>query len=139
MYVDIAEKPIWCLKKQYQIPLLRCLSCNRFPCDEKHVKLLEESKFTEMLFKGFINRRCNMYIFKYYSGELKEAPDGFNPDNPDFSILQDVDEVLCINKILTKQMKLVAKSKEEIKKIRNTVIEQQQQPKKKARRQSNGD
>jgi len=80
-----------------------------------------------------------MYIFKYYSGELKEAPDGFNPDNPDFSILQDVDEVLCINKILTKQMKLVAKSKEEIKKIRNTVIEQQQQPKKKARRQSNGD
>ena len=59
-----------------------------------------------------------MYIFKMRTGELKEAPSNFNPDNPDFTILEDVNEVLCINKILVKQMKLVVKQKEEIKKIR---------------------
>jgi hypothetical protein len=65
-----------------------------------------------------------MYVFKFSNGDLKEAPVDFNPDNPDFEQLKDVEEVLCISKILVKQMKLVVKSKEErdaIRKERSTA------------------
>ena len=60
-----------------------------------------------------------MYIFKFDNGELHIAPEQFDPDNPDFDILKDVSEVLCVNKVLVKQLKLVAKSKEEREAIRN--------------------
>ena len=59
-----------------------------------------------------------MYAFKYESGEVRMAPDTFDPDKPDFELLKDVSEVLCINRVLVKQMRLVVKPKEEIHEIR---------------------
>lgn len=70
-----------------------------------------------------------MYIFKCDLGEFRQAPDNFDPDNPDFEMLKDVSEVLCVNKVLVKQMKLVVKSKEEREVIRNKQQQNQQKAK----------
>jgi hypothetical protein len=59
-----------------------------------------------------------MYIFRLDDGTFKEAPSTFSPENPDFTQLKNVSEVLCISKVLVKQMKLVVKAKEEIQRIR---------------------
>ena len=119
---DVAEKPIWCFRKEYQIPLLKCPSCRVFPCrglTSQHMQLLHDSLFTEEIFDGFSARSCKMYVFKLDDGSLKEAPKGFSVDKPDFNLLKNVDEVLCVSKVLVKQMRLVVKSKEEIAEVRS--------------------
>ena len=60
-----------------------------------------------------------MYIFRMTSGELRDAPEDFSPDAPDFEQLADVEEVLVIGKVLVKQLRLVAKPREERDRIRN--------------------
>lgn len=59
-----------------------------------------------------------MFIFKKAGGELEVAPEGFDPDNPDLAMLEDVEEVLVVSKVLVKQVKLVPKAKEEIARVR---------------------
>ena len=54
-----------------------------------------------------------MYLFLEYDGQLVEAYDGFDVNNPDWSKLQNVKEVLYVGKAYKKQMKLVIKTKEE--------------------------
>ena len=49
-----------------------------------------------------------MYIFRMTSGELRDAPEDFSPDAPDFEQLADVEEVLVIGKVLVKQLRLVS-------------------------------
>lgn len=54
-----------------------------------------------------------MYLFLGYDGQLVQAYDGFDVNNPDWAKLQNVKEVLYVGKAYEKQMKLVVKAKEE--------------------------
>ncbi len=50
-----------------------------------------------------------MYLFKKNDGSIVEAPESFDQQNPGWEILQDVEEVLVVSKILVPQIKLVPK------------------------------
>lgn len=50
-----------------------------------------------------------MYLFKKADGSIVEAPESFDQQNPGWEILQDVEEVLVVSKILVPQIKLVPK------------------------------
>lgn len=128
-YRDPAERPIWCDFRGYQIPLLSCLSCKRFPCpaSSKYHDLLEKSLFTEQLVTGTVSRRVKMYIFKLNDGSLREASPAFDPDSFDDAVLSNVAEIYCVSKTLIKQTKLVVKPKEEIAAIRQKNKKQKEQ------------
>lgn len=101
-------------KKQY--PILRCVRCPSFPCKRIGKAELAELYASDRVEKAvqLIPRRAKrMYVFKKEDGSLVEAPRGFNPDKPDFSMLENVCEVLVIGKVLVKQVKLVVKPKAE--------------------------
>jgi len=51
-----------------------------------------------------------MYLFKKNDGSLVEAPEHFDPKEPDWNLMHEVEEVLVISKILVPQMKLVPKT-----------------------------
>ncbi len=51
-----------------------------------------------------------MYLFRKKDGSLEEAPQDFDPKEPDWSRMQEVQEVLFISKILVPQLKLVPKT-----------------------------
>ncbi len=51
-----------------------------------------------------------MYLFKKTDGTLVEAPEDFDPKEPDWNRMQEVEEVLVIGKVLVPQMKLVPKT-----------------------------
>lgn len=51
-----------------------------------------------------------MYLFKTKDGAIGPAPEDFDPKNPDWSHLQEVQEVLVINKVLVPEIKLVPKT-----------------------------
>ncbi len=126
---DVAEIPVWCIHKEYQVPLLSCLGCRRFPCrglSEEMAERLRTSKFTEQICTGLQHKRMVklMYILMLETGELRLAPANFDPSKPDFSMLSEVQEVLCVNKVLVKQMRLVVKSNEEIRKIRQKIAQE---------------
>ena len=123
-YADPTEKAIRCPLKGHQRPLLACLACRHFPCramTEERLALLRTSPFVQLDTKNskLLPRRHVMYIFRMTSGELRDAPDDFSPDAPDFDQLADVEEVLVIGKVLVKQLRLVAKPREERDRIRN--------------------
>lgn len=125
-YRDVAEIPVWCVHKEYQVPLLSCPGCKRFPCrglSEEMAERLRTSKFTEQICTGLHHKRIikMMYILRMESGELRLAPREFDSSKPDFSMLSDVQEVLCVNKVLVKQMRLVVKSQAEIREIRQKI------------------
>lgn len=50
-----------------------------------------------------------MYLFKKTDGSIVQAPEAFDQQNPGWEILQDVEEVLVVSKILVPQIKLVPK------------------------------
>lgn len=77
-----------------------------------------------------------MFIFKKTNGSLEVAPANFSPDNYDAEMLAQVEEVLCINKVLVKQTRLVLKSPEARAKIRET--QPQAEVEKKPRRNKKG-
>ena len=112
-YADPTEKAIRCPLKGHQRPLLACLACRHFPCramTEERLALLRTSPFVQLDTKNskLLPRRHVMYIFRMTSGELRDAPEDFSPDAPDFEQLADVEEVLVIGKVLVKQLRLVA-------------------------------
>ena len=107
-------------------PLLACLACRHFPCramTEERLALLRTSPFVQLDTKNskLLPRRHVMYIFRMTSGELRDAPEDFSPDAPDFEQLADVEEVLVIGKVLVKQLRLVAKPREERDRIREQL------------------
>lgn len=53
-----------------------------------------------------------MFLFLYKDGTTKEAYKGFDPKDPDWSKMGDVQEVYPIKQVLVPQMKLVVKSKQ---------------------------
>lgn len=120
---DMAEKVKWCIRKEYQIPLISCLKCPKFPCrglTSDDLQALEESLFTERIFEGFKTRRQKLYIFKYADGNLKVAPQGFSLEKPDMAQLDGVEEVYVVSRTMIKQTRLVAKDKNEVARIRQT-------------------
>lgn len=119
-YRDPAEKPIWCDKRGYQIPLLSCPSCKNFPCAsiKRHMETLKNSLFTSEETTGLIKRRTRMYIFKMSDGALAMAPANFSPDNLAEGDLANVVEIYCVAKTLVKQTRLVVKPRGEIENIR---------------------
>ena len=125
-YADPTEKAIRCPLKGHQRPLLACLACRHFPCramTEERLALLRTSPFVQLDTKTskLLPRRHVMYIFRMTSGELRDAPEDFSPDAPDFEQLADVEEVLVIGKVLVKQLRLVAKPREERDRIREQL------------------
>ena len=94
-YADPTEKAIRCPLKGHQRPLLACLACRHFPCramTEERLALLRTSPFVQLDTKNskLLPRRHVMYIFRMTSGELRDAPEDFSPDAPDFEQLADV-------------------------------------------------
>lgn len=138
---------VTCLVRGYNLPMISCLKCKRFPCigypKDWHA-ILESSPFvTYGEDSKLIPRRIRtMYIFKLHDGSLEEAPEGFDPNNPDFNDLADVDEVLVIGKELVKQVRLVPKPKEEQDRIKAAAKQAEpeptpvEEPKKKRRKKS---
>ena len=125
-YADPTETAIRCPLKGHQRPLLACLACRHFPCramTEERLALLRTSPFVQLDTKNskLLPRRHVMYIFRMTSGELRDAPEDFSPDAPDFEQLADVEEVLVIGKVLVKQLRLVAKPREERDRIREQL------------------
>lgn len=117
-YTDPTERALWCTAKGNFRTLLGCLKCPRYPCaviTDAHVAALQASPFVTLDAAQckLLPRKKTMYIFKMTTGELREAPATFNPEQPDFAELEEVDEVLVISKVLVKQIRLVAKPKEE--------------------------
>ena len=58
-----------------------------------------------------------MFLFINSNGTVTQAPADFDVKNPDWEMLKDVNEVLQISTVYTKQLKLVPKTKEERDKI----------------------
>ena len=75
-----------------------------------------------------------MYILKKLDGSLQMVED-LDEKNPDQSLLQDVEEDYPVTKVLVPQLKLVPKTKEERKQVKedleqekNAASETQQEP-----------
>ena len=61
-----------------------------------------------------------MYLFRMNDGTIVDAYAEFDPNKPDFAKLAGVQEVLVVGKVLEKQIRFVAKPKEE----RDALIEE---------------
>lgn len=118
---DPAEKNIWCAIREQRRPLLGCPDCRHFPCRSLRaadLAALRNSDYTKEIITGLLPRREKMFIFKDASGALRVAPAEFSPEKFDEKMLEDVEEVYCISKVLVKQTRLVVKDREERKQIR---------------------
>ena len=70
-----------------------------------------------------------MFVFKKTNGSLEVAPASSSPDKFDAEMLAQVEEVLCVNKILVKQTRLVLKSPEDRANIRAKQAQPEEDPK----------
>lgn len=61
-----------------------------------------------------------MYILKKLDGSLQMVED-FDEKNPDQDLLKDVEEVYPVTKVLVPQLKLVPKTKEERKQVKEDL------------------
>jgi len=113
-------RPFYCeatkrLTGSYYTNLAKCCDCKHFPCqriNKKTAKDLQQSDLMQVAGGKFKRRMKKMYLFLNQDGGIEQAYSGFDPANPDWDKLRDVKEVLCVNKVLVPQMKLVAKPKE---------------------------
>ena len=146
-YRDPAEASVYCGDKSKHIPMLVCTDCKKFPCSrltKENLATIESSAFVEKQFLGFQTRRIAMYLFKLKNGNYIDPYVGFSVDDPDFSKMTEVEEVLVINKALVPKMKLVVKPLEERARVRAALSEETtaktDEPVKKRRgRRSKGD
>lgn len=102
----------------YTIPI-RCIrTCKKFPCEEFSDSELHEIYNSEMFtptIVGFKKRSIPLtYLFKYKDGTVKEAYQGFDKNNPEWSKMEGVEEVFPVRQVLVPQMKLVPKPKEQV-------------------------
>lgn len=107
------------------VAILNCFGCKYYPCEQftpEVEKALIDSPFTAVAKGSHLRpRRVKMFLFLMYDGTVAPAYEGFDLDNPDWEQLRDVQEVLQVSKAFTKQMKLVAKPKEERAAIREEI------------------
>ena len=64
------------------------------------------------------------FLFINTDGSVTKAPNNFDVKNPDWEMLKEVNEVLQISTVYTKQLKLVPKTKEE----RDKIVQAATQP-----------
>ena len=69
-----------------------------------------------------------MYLFRMKDGSIIPAPDDFSPASPDWEKMGDVQDVLYVNKIFEKQLRLVPRPVEERAQIRANQKESRQDP-----------
>ena len=114
--LSVYNRSFFCQIRQRFSTFLRCPECRHFPC-----RNLSRTDMLMLLTSPFLNRtvtdlkpqrRPKMHILKKYDGTLELIED-FDEKNPDQALLQDVQEVYPITKILVPQLKLVPKTKEE--------------------------
>lgn len=95
--------------------LAKCGSCKHFPCEiinKSTAAATMQSPLMQIAGGQFKRRMQRMHLFSYSDGTIVPAHAGFDPNNPDWEQLRDVNEVLCVNKVLVPQMKLVPKPKD---------------------------
>ena len=100
----------------YYTNLAKCMACRKFPCNEIKKETHEAIQNSDLLrIDGgkFIPRRTRMYLFVKNDGSIEEAYQGFDPKEPNWDRLRDVNEVLYVSKVLVPQLKLVPKPKDE--------------------------
>ncbi|MCQ2444885.1 MAG: hypothetical protein MJ061_05295 [Mailhella sp.] len=106
-----------CPERMCSIPLLSCLECRSMPCPAlkaEHLEILSSSPFVNRI--PVLKPRATesaMYVFRHSDGTLTDAPESFDPEKPSFEELADIDEILCISRVLVKQLRLVPKPREE--------------------------
>jgi uncharacterized protein (DUF58 family) len=71
-------------------------------------------------------RRPKMHILKKFDGSLVLVED-FDEKNPDQALLQDVEEVYPVTKVLVPQLKLVPKTKEERAQVKEELEARQEE------------
>ena len=126
--LSIYNRSFFCPIYKRYAPFLACPQCAKFPCPElstTDLKMLAASPFLTRVVVGLIPQRSpRMYILKKLDGSLQMVDD-LDEKNPDQEQLQDVEEVYPITKILIPQLKLVPKTKEERKQVKETLDKEQ--------------
>lgn len=105
----------WCDKKVQRRTFMACPHCEFFPCAQLRkddIRALRESPLMDKTFKGLErNRIKSMHIVKYRDGSMAVVK--IDEKNPDPSLISQVEEVYCVNKVLVPVYALKVKPKEE--------------------------
>ncbi|MFO7877443.1 MAG: hypothetical protein R6U55_12755 [Desulfovermiculus sp.] len=122
--LSIYNRSFFCPIYKRYVPFLACPQCPKFPCPElsrTDLYMLSTSPFLTRVVVGFQSqRRQKMYILKKLDGSLQMVED-LDEKNPDQDLLKDVEEVYPITKVLIPQLKLVPKTKEERKQVKEEL------------------
>ena len=114
---------MWYCRRDYRkVAVLGCLKCKSFGrCEQMTDEVLcalERSEYVTISSDSrLMPRRVKMFLFINANGTVTQAPADFDVKNPDWEMLKEVNEVLQISTVYTKQLKLVPKTKEERDKI----------------------
>ncbi|MFP4285728.1 MAG: hypothetical protein ACLFQG_09265 [Desulfovermiculus sp.] len=126
--LSIYNRSFFCPVYKRYVPFLACPQCPKFPCPElssTDLYMLSTSPFLTRVVVGFQSqRRQKMYILKKLDGSLQMVED-LDEKNPDQDLLKDVEEVYPVTKVLVPQLKLVPKTKEERKQVKEELEEHQ--------------
>ncbi|WP_034623110.1 hypothetical protein [Desulfovermiculus halophilus] len=121
---SIYNRSFYCPVYNRYAPFLACPRCPRFPCPELSAtdrRMLFTSPFLTRVVIGLHpQRRKKMYILKKLDGSLHMVDD-LDEKNPDQDLLKDVEEVYPVTKVLVPQLKLVPKTKEERRQIKQDL------------------
>jgi hypothetical protein len=124
--LSIYNRSFFCPIYKRYAPFLACPQCPKFPCPElsrTDLYMLSTSPFLTRVVVGFQSqRRQKMYILKKLDGSLQMVED-LDEKNPDQDLLKDVEEVYPVTKVLVPQLKLVPKTKEERKQVKEELEE----------------
>ena len=122
--LSIYNRSFFCPVYKRYAPFLACPQCPKFPCPElskTDLDMLSTSPFLHRVVLGLKpRRRKKMYILKKLDGSLQMVED-FDEKNPDQDLLKDVEEVYPVTKVLVPQLKLVPKTKEERKQVKEDL------------------
>ncbi|MDZ7759069.1 MAG: hypothetical protein U5L00_02270 [Desulfovermiculus sp.] len=125
--LSIYNRSFFCPICKRYTPFLACPQCPKFPCPElskTDLHMLAASPFLTRVVIGLHpQRRMKMYILKKMDGSLQMVED-LDEKNPNQELLKDVEEVYPITKVLVPQLKLVPKTKEERKQVKEELEEQ---------------
>ena len=69
-----------------------------------------------------------MYLFRMKDGSIVPAPEGFTPAAPDWNSLEEVQDVLYVNRVFEKQLRLVPRPVEERTLIREKRKKEESEP-----------
>jgi hypothetical protein len=114
----------YCMREMQQRAFMVCPACKYYPCrqlTQTDVYMLNASPLMERVVTGWKKRRVHLVLIKTLSGEIKEAPEGFDIANPNVDTLRDVAEVYVISKELVPTITLRPKPREDRDRLRTPV------------------